>query len=479
MRARHLSLLEGTLLAASMLLLSGSAAAQRTPLVAADAPAGSEHYEAQGVGFAPWTFDLLIEGNAVTGTIGQGASDPQSGMTTSLTGPFPISDGRVEGNQIEFKAETSGTVVTFAGTIDGDEIQFRRSVNRTGGFTGIFGGNGATEFVASKGSTARSPAPAGLSPAPAVAVARPDVPVPLAGATVAVREIWRATDVPNGPWVLEFTLAGTAMIGTVRQNGAPAEPVTIAAGRANGLDRFFKILSPDGERVITFSGRIDGSEISFVRQIAALEGGTSGGNDLFGESAPLQFVANRVMVPAATSTSSTIELRGMTVDIGAMQTASNLQQMLDSLSRQIEIAEIAVQDPEQLAFLKSIPLVWRASAAPQSENAAYGRGTILLASQIYSPEKPVLLHELMHAYHDLRLPDGFANSDIQALYEQALASGQFPAGSYMLQARGEYFAMMASVYLHGSAARDPFTREAVREKQPDFYAWMESEFGPK
>jgi len=38
---------------------------------------------------------------------------------------------------------------------------------------------------------------------------------------------------------------------------------------------------------------------------------------------------------------------------------------------------------------------------------------------------------------------------------------------------------MASVYLHGSAGRDPFTRQAIKEKQPDCYPWLEKEFGPK
>jgi hypothetical protein len=97
----------------------------------------------------------------------------------------------------------------------------------------------------------------------------------------------------------------------------------------------------------------------------------------------------------------------------------------------------------------------------------------------YSPATRSVLHELMHAYHDQKLPDSFRNAEIQRLYEQARTSGKFPAGSYMLSNVGEYFAMMASVYLHGTAARDPFTREAIKEKQPDCYDWLVKEFGPK
>jgi hypothetical protein len=49
----------------------------------------------------------------------------------------------------------------------------------------------------------------------------------------------------------------------------------------------------------------------------------------------------------------------------------------------------------------------------------------------------------------------------------------------MLSAPGEYFAMMASVYLHGSAARDPYKRETIKERQPDCYRWLDQEFGPR
>jgi hypothetical protein len=44
-----------------------------------------------------------------------------------------------------------------------------------------------------------------------------------------------------------------------------------------------------------------------------------------------------------------------------------------------------------------------------ADNAVYSGSTknVLLTSASYSPEKPVILHELMHAYHDQKLPGGF------------------------------------------------------------------------
>src|SRR5262249_52575614 len=105
--------------------------------------------------------------------------------------------------------------------------------------------------------------------------------------------------------------------------------------------------------------------------------------------------------------------------------------------------------------------------------------TVVLQAQVYDKDRPILLHELLHAYHDQRIPDGFRNSEILSLYQQARDGKQFPAGSYMLSSVQEYFAMMASVYLHGSAARDPFTRDVVMSKQPDCYRWLDKEFGAR
>jgi hypothetical protein len=104
---------------------------------------------------------------------------------------------------------------------------------------------------------------------------------------------WQVADVPNGPWVFEFTGDSISLSGAIRQSAGQSNPVSIAAGKIDGTTISFKILSPDGERLITFRGRVNGSEISFVRQIDVLPGGGRGGNDLYGASAALQFVAKR------------------------------------------------------------------------------------------------------------------------------------------------------------------------------------------
>jgi hypothetical protein len=443
-----------------------------TPPVAA--PAGTEHWEATGVGFAPWTFDLKITNDAVTGVIGQARLDPPTSTQTTLVGPFEIYDGKVSGNTIEFKAKTSdgGRIITFRGVRSGDSIAFKRSVavvSGDAGRNGILGGTAATEFVATRGTSA---ATAVVVAAP-VTPARINVAAPASTSDTGASGRWQTTGLPSAPWTFEFTVNGTSLTGTAQQTAAPSGPVTIAGGKVSGTTISFKVLSPDAERTISFTGRVNGNNISFVREITPLPGGGRGGTDLFGAGAPLQFVATRIAA-------NRFNFRGMSVDVSTIQSLPNRDAILESLRGQIDNIDAAITDSALKAFVQSVPLVMAANPAG-ADNAAYSGSTksVLLTSASYSPEKPVILHEVMHAYHDQKLPGGFRNVEIQRLYEQARSSGQFPAGSYMLSSVGEYFAMMASVYLHGTAARDPFTRDAIKQKQPDCYNWLVKEFGQK
>ena len=93
------------------------------------------------------------------------------------------------------------------------------------------------------------------------------------------------------------------------------------------------------------------------------------------------------------------------------------------------------------------------------------------------PDNPVLLHELLHRYQLLRLPQGRQNPTVNGFFESVRAAGTFPADAYMFKNAFEFFAMTASTVLHGRAARPPFTRENIAAKAPDLYRWIVDEFG--
>jgi hypothetical protein len=448
---------------------------------AVSAPAGGgQHWVAsEGVAFPPWTFDLKIEGGTVTGSVGQARQDSASQFATSATGPFEISDGKLSGNTIDFKvvAPGGGKIITFHGLRTSDQIAFTRSVEMKGGDPGrdgILGVDGAKQFTAKLGAAGGIPAPVRTGPISARAISQ-----------TGPSGRWIVANIANGPWIFTLSASSTALGGFVNQQGSNIT-VSIAGGKATDTSVSFTVLSPDAERLVVFNGRVNGDEISFVRTITPLPGGSRGGNDLYGASAPLQFVAKRAaglaMTPVSTAPAGPpkkIEYKGIEIDVTSIQSLANYGAAIDSLHRQLDIVEAAVPDPAQIAFLTSIPMVFAPSVSSGSDNAAYGNGRVVLTTLMFSPEKPVILHELMHAYHDRKVPNGFGNAEILKLLEQARLGGQFPVGSYMLTNPAEYFAMVSSVYLHGTAARDPFTRQAIKEKQPDCYQWMVKEFGPR
>lgn len=292
----------------------------------------------------------------------------------------------------------------------------------------------------------------------------------LAAQAVDVTGVWLATGVPYAPWTVQLKQDGARLTGTIEQNGGLPGKVDIYDGTIDGSAISFKANSPDGARAITFTGEIHSGEITLNRSTRIITNQSQGGNGLFGTNAAPQFTIRR---PVA------FKYKGMEMDISSLQAVPNREAILDGLRGQIDIVDQATTDPALKAFLKSVPLIIVAPPNTGSDRYSASTKSVEFRSLSYSPGKPVILHELMHAYHDQKLPDGFANAEIKKLYEQARSSGQFPAKSYMLTNPREYFAMMASVYLHGSAERDPFTRQAIKEKQPDCYRWLVKEFGPR
>jgi hypothetical protein len=104
---------------------------------------------------------------------------------------------------------------------------------------------------------------------------------------------WQTTNVPNGPWILELQVSGNKVAGNVRE-GANGTPVPIYFGSIEGNAVTFKVTSPDGDRIITFNGKITRTEIGFGRQVEVRPGGTRGDTGIFGGNAVLNFSARRV-----------------------------------------------------------------------------------------------------------------------------------------------------------------------------------------
>jgi hypothetical protein len=104
---------------------------------------------------------------------------------------------------------------------------------------------------------------------------------------------WQTTGVPNGPWILELQVSGNKVTGSVRE-GADGMAVPIYFGSIEGNALTFKVTSPDGDRIITFNGKITRAEIGFGRQVEVRPGGVRGNTGIFGGNAVSNFSARRM-----------------------------------------------------------------------------------------------------------------------------------------------------------------------------------------
>jgi hypothetical protein len=102
-----------------------------------------------------------------------------------------------------------------------------------------------------------------------------------------------------------------------------------------------------------------------------------------------------------------------------------------------------------------------------------------MAAKPEADDRPILLHEFLHAFHFDKLPSGPKNPEILTFYQRAKSGEFYAKDAYVLKNQGEFFAITASAFLHGSIARPPYSRDALRRIQPAYYRYLEGLFGFK
>jgi pimeloyl-ACP methyl ester carboxylesterase len=96
-----------------------------------------------------------------------------------------------------------------------------------------------------------------------------------------------AISLPVG-YTANFRIAGNQMTGSF---DAAQQTFPIFDGRVDGNTIAFKVMSPDNDRTITFTGTLEGETITFTRDVAIRPGGAPGGAALFGAGAARTFTA--------------------------------------------------------------------------------------------------------------------------------------------------------------------------------------------
>lgn len=98
-------------------------------------------------------------------------------------------------------------------------------------------------------------------------------------------------EIDETPWAIILEVSGSTLTGTVK---AGVQEFEIYDGRVEGNTVTFKAKSLDGDRTVTFVGKIDGDVVAFTRQVEVREGGVQGGAALMGgTNGPAEFVARR------------------------------------------------------------------------------------------------------------------------------------------------------------------------------------------
>jgi hypothetical protein len=147
--------------------------------------------------------------------------------------------------------------------------------------------------------------------APNEAQGQPQPPAaPNAAAESGVTGVWTAYDVGFAPWTLTLKADGAKLSGAVQQgvhdasgyNTTLTMPAAIYDGEINGNKITFKCQDPwVHDRTITFTGILNGDEITFTRTVVVKPGGNPGSNGIFGASGAAEFIAQRVVPSGAAS----------------------------------------------------------------------------------------------------------------------------------------------------------------------------------
>ena len=166
--------------------------------------------------------------------------------------------------------------------------------------------------------------------------------------------------------------------------------------------------------------------------------------------------------------------------IDPINNQSDYDELLAATKEQIDIVYEVGLSEEVLTFFQSVPfeLVPPGSLKSPGRYGGKLRGLQVSAMLTAVGHKPVLLHELMHAYHDQRIESGFRNPDILKYFERAQGLTAYAPRSHMMENAGEFFACAATTYLYGVTAQEPFQREKVKKNQPEFFAYLQRLFGP-
>lgn len=176
-----------------------------------------------------------------------------------------------------------------------------------------------------------------------------------------------------------------------------------------------------------------------------------------------------------------IEVSGFQVDTTRASKAE-AEETLATLRHQIGILEAANLPPEVLSFFHKIPIVMDPTLSGMNGQYAQmdDKWVVRARAGAWPPDRAILLHELLHAYHHQVLKQ--PTPPVGRALQEAMRAGVYPPeykDAYFLSNGKEYFAVVAEIYLSGPSFRPPYNCANVQKAQPEFIAYLASLFGKR
>ena len=196
----------------------------------------------------------------------------------------------------------------------------------------------------------------------------------------------------------------------------------------------------------------------------------------------LAFVASGILFVVSSPADAEVAYKGFQIDESECAGIPQVDSMVSRTKDQIDMVFGLGESDDMIRFFQTLQIRLKSSPLSGGTPGLYlgnhTRDVEILPTITVTGHKPVLLHEMLHAYHDLKLEGGFMNSDILRYYLTAKSRHLFDVQSHMMSNQREFFACAATTYLFGVTAQEPFTREHLKQADPEFYAYLATLFGP-
>jgi hypothetical protein len=183
--------------------------------------------------------------------------------------------------------------------------------------------------------------------------------------------------------------------------------------------------------------------------------------------------------PAASS--GIVVLRGFSFDFRLINEKKK-ESILPSLNTQIDIVERSQVPPHVMEFFRTIPIIIdpKLSGTKGHAQRLEGQQIVTLQDEKLPSDRPILLHELLHGYFAVNLRGH--TPIIPRMFHEAQTGSYYPDRFYkahFMENPNEYFTIVSSIFLFGKKIdQPPYDCALVRKHQPEFLAFLETQFGP-